>query len=362
VGSLLSALIAGFAPEDRVKGATSPEASSSAAKAAETKSGGGVTGGLTEMFDTAMLVLPLLGTKIIISIGNAMYQGWVLCSTRLQSSLNPAWHAVYPVEVLLCLLRLYARRSQPYPTPHQRVCSHADCACACVSQEHADCASRQFQILRIPDGAIHVELHGLKRRLLGTVRQADCRAIPWSSDSGVSCFSGAVHTLCCIAVEWRHFFVGQDGVAAGLTSRGTLLDLRIFWGRFSVGGMVAAFVGKTVAGMQIVAGADVGPAAMGWLAFTFAASLCGHLLAIVITSESTSLVPDDRRGTLMGLEHGGFSAARVVGPSLGIMLMEGGAFWHVDAAIVAIYGGVFAYWLMPRTGVAPAKGAKAKDE
>jgi predicted MFS family arabinose efflux permease len=126
--------------------------------------------------------------------------------------------------------------------------------------------------------------------------------------------------------------------------------------------MVAAFVGKAVAGMQIVAGADVGPAAMGWLAFTFAASLCGHLLAIVITSESTSLVPDDRRGTLMGLEHGGFSAARVVGPSLGITLMEGGAFWHVDAAIVAIYGGVFAYWLMPRTAVAPAKGAKAKDE
>lgn len=207
VGSLLSALIAGFAPEDRVKGATSPEASSSAAKAAETKSGG-VTGGLTEMFDTAMLVLPLLGTKIIISIGNAMYQGWVLCSTRLQSSLNPAWHAVDPVEGLFVAVSVVCTVvvTLDDPTPHQRVGSHADCSCACVSQEHADCASRQFQILRIPDGAIHVELHGLKRRLLGTVRQADCRAIPWSSDSGVSCVPGAVHNLCCSAVGWRHCF------------------------------------------------------------------------------------------------------------------------------------------------------------
>lgn len=118
--------------------------------------------------------------------------------------------------------------------------------------------------------------------------------------------------------------------------------------------MAVAFAVRTLAGMQIVEGAEIGVYALAWVACTFIASLCGHMLAITITSESTTLVPDDRRGTLMGLEHGGFSSARIIGPSLGIMLMERGTFWHVDAAILCIVSSVLAFWVTSKGGARKA--------
>lgn len=75
-GSLLSATIAFFAPEERAKDADRAAAASKAA--AEGRAG--IMGGLNEMYTTAMMVFPLLATKIIVSVGNAMYQGWVLAS------------------------------------------------------------------------------------------------------------------------------------------------------------------------------------------------------------------------------------------------------------------------------------------
>eukprot|EP00041_Stephanoeca_diplocostata_P015552 m.297199 g.297199 ORF g.297199 m.297199 type:complete len:465 (+) comp20077_c0_seq3:52-1446(+) len=121
--------------------------------------------------------------------------------------------------------------------------------------------------------------------------------------------------------------------------------------RLMLTGMIGGFILKALIGMQLsyVIDADADhiiekSAAYTWLIITVLGALCAHTLAVVITSESTSLVSVGQRGTLMGIEHGSFSAARVVGPSLGVMLIASN-FWHVDAAIAALDGCVLVYWM-----------------
>mmetsp|Transcript_12804 Transcript_12804/g.38412 ORF Transcript_12804/g.38412 Transcript_12804/m.38412 type:complete len:429 (-) Transcript_12804:1897-3183(-) len=237
-GSLLSATLAFFGPEGRPTEATKGGANKS----------GGIFDGLTEMADTAKIVLPLLTTKIVVSIGNAMYQGSMPIVLRDNFKFTEADMGLY-----------------------------------------------------------------------------------------MSVFMGSSGIFA--------MFVGP--IAKRLPGKTILV--------YCLGCMSAAFCAKTVVGSTMVGDVEFGASAIAWILFTFLANLAGHLLALAITSESTATVPDDRRGTLMGLEHGGFSAARIVGPSMGIMLMGDGAFWYVDAAIMAINSSVFGYWLMAGTSSERAK-------
>jgi len=58
-----------------------------------------------------------------------------------------------------------------------------------------------------------------------------------------------------------------------------------------------------------------------YLVFSIGGSVFGFVMATVLTSVSTSAVPDDCKGSLMGIEHGMFSLARVGTPAFGTYLL-----------------------------------------
>ena len=53
-----------------------------------------------------------------------------------------------------------------------------------------------------------------------------------------------------------------------------------------------------------------------------ALSVVGHSMATLVTSQSTSLVGENDKGAVIGIEHALFSFARIASPTLGVMLME----------------------------------------
>lgn len=59
-----------------------------------------------------------------------------------------------------------------------------------------------------------------------------------------------------------------------------------------------------------------------------------HALATSVTTQTTGLVDTDEQGSLLGLEHGLFSLARIGGPRLGVWLLATGVngFWSVALA------------------------------
>ena len=62
--------------------------------------------------------------------------------------------------------------------------------------------------------------------------------------------------------------------------------------------------------------------------------LASHALSTGLTTRSTGIVSTQEQGTLLGLEHGLFSMARIVGPALGtgIYTSTGNSFWAVAMA------------------------------
>merc|ERR1711982_207251 len=62
-----------------------------------------------------------------------------------------------------------------------------------------------------------------------------------------------------------------------------------------------------------------------------------YSLGTCITAESTQLVPEDMKGTLIGIEHSIFSAAYIITPSLGITIMSSAGV----SALYACVGSIF---------------------
>lgn len=87
----------------------------------------------------------------------------------------------------------------------------------------------------------------------------------------------------------------------------------------------------------------------GMLSFVgvgFAISIFQYVLATTITSESTTRVGPDSKGTLLGLEHSLFAAARVASPQLGIYILQSNGISAVCIACSAIFGVVSVLWQM----------------
>ena len=59
-------------------------------------------------------------------------------------------------------------------------------------------------------------------------------------------------------------------------------------------------------------------------------ALASHTLATGLTTKTTGLVSKEEQGALLGLEHGLFSLARIVGPTIGTRLLEWGGLWSVE--------------------------------
>lgn len=75
-------------------------------------------------------------------------------------------------------------------------------------------------------------------------------------------------------------------------------------------------------------------------------SIFQYVLATTITSESTSRVGPNAKGTLLGLEHSLFAAARVVAPQMGVLLLQAQGISSVCVACASIFGTVSLMWNM----------------
>lgn len=81
-----------------------------------------------------------------------------------------------------------------------------------------------------------------------------------------------------------------------------------------------------------------------YLSLTFVLSMMQYVLATTITGESTARVGPLAKGTLLGLEHALFAAARVVAPQSGVYLLKTGGVSAVSGACAAVFGAVFVLW------------------
>lgn len=76
----------------------------------------------------------------------------------------------------------------------------------------------------------------------------------------------------------------------------------------------------------------------------FAITVYQFILSTTLTSESTGRVMDSEKGTLLGMEHSLFAAARIVAPYTGVALLKYGGASLVSLASAAIYVGMLGAW------------------
>ena len=81
-----------------------------------------------------------------------------------------------------------------------------------------------------------------------------------------------------------------------------------------------------------------------FLTMTFLLSMLQYVLGTTITGESTARVGPLAKGTLLGLEHSLFAAARVIAPQTGVMLLKSGGVSAVSMACSSVFAAVFVLW------------------
>jgi MFS family permease len=81
-----------------------------------------------------------------------------------------------------------------------------------------------------------------------------------------------------------------------------------------------------------------------FMASTAVLSVFQYVIATSITSESTSRVDENSKGTLLGLEHCLFAAARVFAPTAGVGLLQYGGITAVSSASSLVFFGVYIIW------------------
>ena len=70
-----------------------------------------------------------------------------------------------------------------------------------------------------------------------------------------------------------------------------------------------------------------------------------YSLATSITAENTQLVPENMKGTLIGMEHCIFSAARVVTPAIGVSILNGHGMGGLYASCASIFVATYILWV-----------------
>lgn len=89
-------------------------------------------------------------------------------------------------------------------------------------------------------------------------------------------------------------------------------------------------------------------------------SVFQYLMATTITGESTARVDPNSKGTLLGLEHSLWAAARVVAPQTGVYLWKTGGVSAVAAACSGVFVFVLVVWEAFKHTLLAAPKAKAE--
>lgn len=100
-----------------------------------------------------------------------------------------------------------------------------------------------------------------------------------------------------------------------------------------------------------------------FVAIAMMLSMFQYSLGTSITAESTQLVSEDMKGTLIGLEHGLFSAARIFTPSIGVLILNSAGVSSLYAACAAVFLAVLVFWRLFASRLLPheADGTKRAD-
>lgn len=73
-------------------------------------------------------------------------------------------------------------------------------------------------------------------------------------------------------------------------------------------------------------------------------SMYQYVLATVITSESTTRVDKDSKGTLIGLEHSLFALARIWTPQVGLAVLTWGGVPGISGVCGSVFLGTYLMW------------------
>ena len=85
---------------------------------------------------------------------------------------------------------------------------------------------------------------------------------------------------------------------------------------------------------------------MVFIVITMVLAVFQYGLGTSITAETSSLIPKDIQGTLIGLEHSLFAVAYVIGPALGTYIYSQGGIAYVTGATGLTFLGVFVIWVL----------------
>jgi len=134
--------------------------------------------------------------------------------------------------------------------------------------------------------------------------------------------------------------------------------------RPALGGLVAIMVSQRLGNVPSLASIIAAHRQTFVIAVSVLHSLASHALATGITTQTTGAVQPAEQGTLLGLEHGLFSMARIGGPTAGTHLLTISGFGAVVAACGAIDVSLLALLVLTASQVQQAGGrncGKSKD-
>lgn len=127
---------------------------------------------------------------------------------------------------------------------------------------------------------------------------------------------------------------GAIGIVPGMKLAGSKGEQAV--DRLSVAGLIL----RSLAVIGFAAIVASSPSILRVSAISVVVSLASHAHATSLTSLTTSLVAVNERGALLGLEHGLFSMARIVSPTLGMWLLSSSYFGGV------LFGGKGGVWAL----------------
>ncbi|CAE7548879.1 Slc22a18 [Symbiodinium sp. CCMP2592] len=128
----------------------------------------------------------------------------------------------------------------------------------------------------------------------------------------------------------------------------------------AIGYCFQAFLNSDVAGISYLMQPIVRQCS--FVAMALLLSIFQYSLATSITAENTQLVPEDMKGTLIGMEHCIFSAARVVTPAMGINILNEYGMGGLYASCASIFIATYILWVVAQETQEPQMADEAAFE
>lgn len=125
--------------------------------------------------------------------------------------------------------------------------------------------------------------------------------------------------------------------------------------------MIVFFGLQAVVAMEPCLSILPGAGLYGFMLTSYIITIFQFILSPALTNESTALVAHHEKGTLLGLEHSLFAAARIVTPQIGVSLLIQGGIPLVASAANGLLIGIFILWQVGKSGLTSAAKKSSSD-